>query len=99
MADIYVVTEALRKEANHWDDQAGIIASSATGAENLRLTSLTAGIFFPIVGEYEATVDAVTARCREGSTQMTAIASALRRNADAYERGDADVSQHVADAY
>ncbi|WP_199423894.1 type VII secretion target [Actinotalea solisilvae] len=99
MSDIFVVTEALRKEATTWDEQAGIIASSASSAESLRLTNLTAGIFFPIVGEYESTVDAVAARCREGSTQMTAIASTLRRNADAYDRGDADVSQHVADAY
>ena len=99
MSEIFVVTEALRKEAETWDEQATLIGDAANKAEALRLTRLTAGIFNPIVTEYEATVDAVTARCREGRSEMTAIASALIRNADAYDRRDADVSEHINDAY
>lgn len=99
VSEVFVVTEALRKEAGTWDEQAVLIRSAATRAEVLRLTRLTAGIFNPIVSEYEATIDAVTARCLEGEREMTAIASALLRNADAYDSGDVEASQHVADAY
>jgi hypothetical protein len=99
MSEVFVVTEALRKEAVTWDEQAVLIRSAATRAGALRLTRLTAGIFNLIVTEYEATIDAVTARCLEGEREMTAIASALLRNADAYDRGDVEVSKHVADAY
>ena len=99
MSELAVVVEALRKEADTWDTQGAAIATVSANAEALRLNYARAGIFAMIVSEYEAAIDQIAARCREGGTEMAAIATALRANADAYERRDADVSQNIAGAY
>lgn len=97
--ELEVVTSELRKEAGTWDQQASSIGQVGATAEGLRLTYLTAGIFAPIVSSYESAVDQISARCTEGSTEMAEIGSALRRNADAYDRRDEDVAIHVDGAY
>jgi uncharacterized protein YukE len=99
MSDIDVVTSALRVEAGTWDAESTAIGQVASSVQGLRLNYLTAGIFALIVSEYEAAVDQVEARCREGATAMADIATALRTNAQAYDDRDADVSEHVAGVY
>jgi len=97
--EVAVVTAALRNEATTWGDQAAAIGQVGDNAEGLRLNYLTAGIFAPIVADYEAAVDQISQRCAEGREQMSAIDSALRRNADAYDLRDEDVAAHVEGAY
>jgi len=99
VSDIDVVTRALRAEAGTWDAEGAALAQVAGSVQGLRLNYLTAGIFALIVSEYEAAVDQVEARCREGASAMSDIATALRTNAQAYDDRDADVSQHVAGVY
>ena len=99
MSELSVVVEALRKEADTWDTQGAATAAVGTNAEGLRLNYARAGVFAVIVSQYEGAVDQISARCAEGSTEMTAIAKALRINADAYERKDAEVAAHIAGAY
>ena len=99
MTDIDVVTAALRSEAQTWDTEADAIGQVGSSVEGLRLNHLTAGIFALVVSDYEAAVDQVGARCREGATAMRGIATALRANAQAYDDRDADVAEHVAGAY
>ena len=94
-----VVVDALHREAGVWDEQAAAIGTVAARAETLRLSYLTAGIFGLIVADYEAAVDQVTGRCGEGSASMTSIAERLRKNADAYEATDHDVSARIRGAY
>jgi len=97
--ELEVVTSELRREATTWDDQSAAIGQVGAHVEALRLTYVTAGIFAPIVANYEGAVNQISGRCAEGSTNMAAIAAALRLNADSYDRRDEDVAVHVDGAY
>lgn len=87
-AEIAVAVESLRTEARVWDRQGESIGALAPRADQLRLTRLEAGIFQLVVSPYEAVVDQVTARCREGEQRMREIASTLVHVAQTYEDED-----------
>jgi hypothetical protein len=99
MTEIIVVTDALRAEAVVWDDQSAVVGAVSAAVDPLRLNRLRAGLFQGIVDEYAAVCDKVEDRCAEGKRRMAEIASALRLNADAYDRRDADVAENVDNAY
>ncbi len=98
-ADIDLVLQELRREAGTWDEQSETLADVARTAQSLHLSALQAGIFLVMHEAYGDTVEHVAARCREGAARTAEIASALRANAQAYERRDDEVSAHVASAY
>lgn len=99
MTEVRVVTDALRAEAAVWDGQATAIGAVSAAVEPLRLNRLQAGLFQGLVTEYAAICDKVEERCSEGRSRMTEIATALRVNADAYDRKDADVAASIDNAY
>lgn len=99
MSEVTVVTDALRAEAVVWDEQSSTIGTVAAAVGPLRLNRLQAGLFQAVVDEYAAICDKVQDRCLEGRTRMADIATALRLNADAYDRRDADVAESVDNAY
>jgi len=87
---------ALYREAATWDAQSDALAAVATNAEALRMSRLQCGIFTLLHGAYDAVVDHVSGRCREGAVAMTEIATTLRANADDYARRDAAVAAALA---
>ena len=99
MSEIDVVTQALRQEAGTWDAQSEAIGQVAAAAEGQRMSGLQAGIFFVMRDAYDGAVTQVASRCQEGKSRMAEIATALRANADAYDRRDEEVSEHVEGAY
>jgi len=97
--ELGVATDALRSEANVWEDQSERIGSVSSKAEGLRLSRLEAGIFQLIVSPYEAVVDLTVARCQEGQRRMTEIASTLRKVADTYDEEERNNEHRIRNVY
>lgn len=97
--DIDVVTGKLRAEARMWEKQAQKLSSVHRTVEGLRLTHIEAGLFQVIFNAYEAAMDAVSQRTREGNERMDDIAEALRKNARAYDEGEGEVTHSIDGAY
>lgn len=97
--EVTVVTDALRAEADIWDEQSAAIGAVVAAVDPLRMNRLQAGLFQGVVSEYAAVCDKIEDRCIEGRARMADIATALRLNADAYDRQDADVAETVDNAY
>jgi hypothetical protein len=85
-AGFQVSAQSLRSVARIWDQQAEAIAAIPGKTEGVRLNRLNAGIFQLIVSPYEAVLNAVADRSRQGDTQMRDIASELRASADTYDK-------------
>jgi hypothetical protein len=83
--DVQVATESLRAEATIWLHESDQLEAIAGKAEGLRMSRLEAGVFQLMVSTYDAAVDQVTARCREGRQRTTDIATTLRQVADTYD--------------
>ena len=98
-ADLDVVLAVLRQEAATWDEQAATLGEVARAAERLRLSALQAGVFAVMHDAHGEAVEHVARRCREGEAATSDVATTLRVAADAYERRDADVAEHVAGAF
>lgn len=91
-----VATQSLRRTASIWDQAAETMSTIPAKTEEVRLNRLNAGVFQLIVSPYEAVVDTVAERSREGATQLHAIARELRSSADTYEKtenGNTGISQ------
>lgn len=85
-----VAAQSLRRTASIWDGEAERMSTIPGKAEEVRLNRLTAGVFQLIVSPYEAVIDTVAERSREGTTQLHAIARELRSSADTYENTEND---------
>lgn len=85
-----VATQSLRRAARIWDEEAETMSTIPGKTEEVRLNRLTAGVFQLIVSPYEAVVDTVADRSREGTAQLHAIARELRSSADTYENTEGD---------
>lgn len=92
---IDVITDALRKDAQIWDDEAAATGNILPKAEELRLNRIEAGLFQVIFDTYHNVIDQVISRSSEGKLRMTEIGSTLRATADAYDRIDADNAQNL----
>ena len=89
----------LRSESEVWTAQATQMTNIATKVDGLRFTRIEAGIFQLIVGVHDDLVTHVTARCREGDTQMTAISTTLRAVADTYDQEERTNEHSLRDLY
>lgn len=98
-ADFSVETPALRKQANYWEDEGVALGRIASDAQGLRINHLQAGLFAGCVGPYEAAVDMVVNLCAEGNKRMAEIGDALRKNADGYDRVDAEAEERLTGTY
>lgn len=98
---VEVIVGALRNEATTWDDQADRIAAIGTWCNGsaATLSGLELGIFAPMGSTYDGVRSEIATWCTGGGTNMHDIADRLRINANAYEKTDTDVSQHVEGAY
>lgn len=94
-----VVTDALRDDVRMWDQQAEVLLKIRHTMATLHLTRGEAGIYQAMVGDYEKVVNFVADRTKEGHDRMTEIADALVKNAKAYDRNEADVTEHVEGTY
>jgi hypothetical protein len=83
-----VATSLLRTEALQWDTESGRLAALAPRIGDMQFGRLEAGIFQLMVGPYDALVQLITERCREGVTATADIAAALRSVADTYDAQD-----------
>ncbi|MGH3696539.1 MAG: hypothetical protein ACRDRX_21535 [Pseudonocardiaceae bacterium] len=92
---IDVITDALRKDARIWDDEATETGRIHPKAEELRLNRIEAGLFQVIFDTYGDVIDQVIARSSEGQQRMTEIGSTLRTVAETYDRIDADNAQNL----
>lgn len=97
--EVAVATAALRTEATEWENQSTVIAAVATKVAGMELGRIEAGLFQLVVSPYNEVVYAVAARCREGQTAMTEIATTLRAVADTYEREDDSNAHRIHNLY
>ncbi len=97
--EVKVATDALRTEAGEWDRQSAALAAVAAKVAGMELGRVEAGLFQLIVSPYNQVVDAVQARCREGATAMTEVATTLRRVADTYDAEDRANEHRIRNVY
>ncbi|QWW18841.1 hypothetical protein I6B53_06700 [Schaalia sp. 19OD2882] len=97
--ELKACTEAIDSEASVWRTGAAACSGVGTAGNALRLTGLKAGIFFPVVSQYNEVCDFVSAQGARANTLMTAAADALNRNATAYRNRDADTAASIEGAY
>lgn len=97
--DLKVITDGLRTDAAMWDLQSGAMKAVHTAVEGTRMGHLQAGVFMALIGAYDDVVNQVSARSVEGEAQMAAVASALYKNAKAYDDHEVETKQHVDHAY
>jgi uncharacterized protein YukE len=83
--NVSVATEALRKEAGVWEQQADTLQTLTGRVEGLRMTGLESGMFYLILDAYTQVVDVVSGRCGEGAQRTSEIATTLRHVADTYD--------------
>lgn len=96
---VTVATNALRTEANEWDQQSTEIAAIASKVEGMELGRVEAGLFQLIVSPYNEIVEHVKQRCREGEAAMTEVAATLRKVADTYDEEDRNNAHKIANLY
>lgn len=97
--DLRTVTDALRAESRMWDRQSETLGKIHHAVEGMRINRVEAGIFQIFFSAYEDAVDQISARCSEGQRRMDEIASALVKNANAYDNNEEDVKKSVEGSY
>ncbi|WP_371629556.1 hypothetical protein OG892_16435 [Streptomyces sp. NBC_00341] len=97
--DLKVITDGLRSDAAMWDEQSSAMKAVHNAVEGTRMNHLQAGVFQLLVSAYEAVIDQISARSSEGEVQMSAVATALYKNAKAYDDHEVDTKKHVDHAY
>lgn len=97
--DLKVITDGLRSDAAMWDEQSNSMKAVHNAVEGTRMNHLQAGVFFLLVSAYESVIDQISARSTEGEVQMAAVATALYKNAKAYDDHEVDTKKHVDHAY
>ncbi|MEU2250120.1 hypothetical protein [Streptomyces sp. NPDC019224] len=97
--DLKVITDGLRTDAAMWDEQSNAMKAVHDAVEGTRMNRLQAGVFQLLVSAYGAVVDQVSERSAEGEVQMAAVATALYKNAKAYDDHEVDTKHHVDHAY
>ena len=97
--DLQVTTGAIKKDADLLAKEASVGTSVASAATGLRMSRLQAGIFQIIVDTNNDVCDFVNSAGTRGAQQMQAAAAALRENARAYEKTEAEVVASVPKGY
>jgi hypothetical protein len=92
---VSVATNTLRSEAAEWDTESGQMAALAATTSGMEFSRLEAGIFQLMVGPYDTLVQAVTERCREATTAMADIGTALHGVADTYDAEDKAAADRI----
>ena len=82
---VSVATDALRAEAEVWEQQSGTLRTAAAKAQTLRISPYEAGVLALLLRAYGQVIDVVSGRCGEGADRTTEIGAALRRVADVYD--------------
>jgi hypothetical protein len=98
-AEVTVATDALRKEANVWDDQSAKLDALSTKVTGMEFGRLEAGLFQLMVGPYNDVIHAVAARTREGANAMTGIGATLVAVADTYDAEDKASEHRIRNVY
>lgn len=98
-AEVTVATNALRREADIWDDQRDVLDKLSTKVAAMEFGRLEAGLFQMMVGPYNDVIHAVAARTREGSNAMNGIADTLRSVADTYDAEDLSNEHRIRNLY
>ena len=96
---VTVATNALRREADEWDEQARKIGEQGAKVADMEFGRLEAGLFQLMVGPYNDVIDMVSARCQEGAAAMTEIAGTLRSVADTYDAEDKASEHRIRNIY
>lgn len=97
--DVKTVTDALRAEARMWDEQSEALGRLSHAVEGARISRVEAGIFQIVFSAYEQAIDQIAERRNEGKERTHEIASALIRNAKAYDTNEEETTEHVENAY
>ncbi|BCJ61568.1 type VII secretion target [Micromonospora endophytica] len=96
---VTVATDVLRREAGEWDRQAVAVGGVMAKSSGLELGRVEAGLFQIIVSPYNAVVQAVADRCREGQAAMVEVAQTLREVAETYEAEDLNNAHKLRNLY
>ncbi|MPY58147.1 type VII secretion target [Streptomyces spongiae] len=96
---VKVVTDGLRTDARMWDRESERMGNIHQAVEGLRLSRIQAGLFQVVFSAYESAINQISARCAEGQQRMDEVATALIKNANAYDNREADVKQSIDGAY
>ncbi|MET8677222.1 hypothetical protein ABZW18_06450 [Streptomyces sp. NPDC004647] len=96
---VRTVTDALRIDARMWDEQSATLGSITHALDGLRMTRIEAGVFQVIFSAYEEALNVVSDRCAEGQDRMAEIASALIKNARAYDNNEDETTETVKGSY
>lgn len=97
--EVSVATNTLRSEAGEWDAQSATIGQVGTKVAAMEFGRLEAGLFQLMVGPYNDVIHAVAARCKEGATATTEIATTLRSVADTYDAEDRASEHRIRNVY
>ena len=87
--EVAVATDALRHEADVWDEQSSAMHLLARRVSARALGRLSSGPFQLIVGAYGDVVERVAQRCTDAASTMTRIGVTLRTVAAVYDTEDA----------
>ncbi|MEV0902379.1 hypothetical protein [Actinoplanes sp. NPDC049802] len=96
---VSVATDALRTEANLWDEQSDNLTALGARVAGMEFGRLEAGLFQLMVGPYNDVIHGVAARCAEGATAMTEMAATLRSVADTYDAEDRAGAHRIKKIY
>jgi len=83
-----VGVQALRDDANIWDQQGAQMQQIVDKVNGLRMDRLQAGIFQVYVSSYQDAVTQVIGRAGEGQTAMHAVSTTLTSVADTYQQDE-----------
>ncbi len=97
--EVTVATSSLRSEAGEWDTQSATIGPAGAKVAAMEFGRLEAGLFQLMVGPYNDVIHAVAARCTEGATAMTEIATTLRTVANTYDAEDQAAEHRIRNIY
>lgn len=98
-AEVRVATQALREEAEMWDEQVDVLEIVSVKVHDMELGGLEAGIFFQVVDAYNGVVHQVADRTREGVQAMRGISATLRQVALTYDNEDAAGEHSLRELY
>ncbi|ENO18126.1 hypothetical protein [Schaalia cardiffensis] len=96
---IKVVTDAIRADAELWDQQTAPAQRAASAIQPLNLGAIDIPLAVLVKDAINDIVPLLHALASDAGREFGQIASDLRLNAQAYEDNEADATAHIANAY
>ncbi|WP_062983158.1 type VII secretion target [Nocardia anaemiae] len=98
-AQISVALDALRKQATGWAERSTELGKLASDVTDYYYNPGEGGIFWGFIDEYNAIIDKLEVRLKEGELAMKDIARTLNTAADVYEQEDLAREHEIRNLY